>query len=86
MYTLTLIINQMITTGIFPDDLKVAKVITLFKKGKREILDNHRPISLLHSLSKIFERVIFNQILHILQHMTCIIVDSMASERSISLN
>ena len=52
----------MLTTGIFPDDLKVAKVVPLFKKGKREILDNYRPISLLHSLSKIFERVIFNQI------------------------
>ena len=59
---LTLIINQMLTTGIFPDDLKVAKVIPLFKKGKNEILDNNRPISLLPSLSKIFERVIFNQI------------------------
>ena len=52
----------MLTTGIFPDDLKVAKVIHLFKKGKKEILDNYRPISLLPSLSKIFERVIFNQI------------------------
>ena len=59
---LTLIINQMLTAGIFPDDLKVAKVIPLFKKGKKEILDNYRPISLLPSLSKIFERVIFNQI------------------------
>ena len=59
---LTLIINQMLTTSIFPDDLKVAKVIPLFKKGKKEILDNYRPISLLPSLSKIFERVIFNQI------------------------
>ena len=40
----------------------MAKVIPLFKKGKREILDNYRPISLLPSLSKIFERVFFNQI------------------------
>ena len=46
---LTLIINQMLTTGIFPDDQKVAKVIPLFKKGKKEILDNYRPISLLPS-------------------------------------
>ena len=58
----TLIINQMLTTGIFPDDLKVAEVIPLFKKGKKEILDSSRPIFLLPSLSKIFERVIFNQI------------------------
>ena len=59
---LTLIINQMLNSGIFPDDLKVAKVIPLFKKGKKEILDNFRPIYLLPSLFKLFERVIFNQI------------------------
>ena len=47
---LTLIINQMLTTGIFPDDLKVAKAIPLFKKVKKEILDNYRQISLLPSL------------------------------------
>ena len=52
----------MLNSGIFPDDLKVAKVIPLFKKGKKEILDNFRPIYLLPSLFKLFERVIFNQI------------------------
>ena len=59
---LTLIVNQMLSTGIFPDYLKTAKVIPLFKKGKKELFDNYRPISLLPSLSKIFEKVISNQI------------------------
>ena len=31
--SLTIIINQMLTTGIFPDDFKLSKVIPLFKKG-----------------------------------------------------
>ena len=52
----------MLSTGIFPDYLKTAKVIPLFKKGKQELLDKYRPISLLPSLSKIFEKVISNQI------------------------
>ena len=62
LFTLTLIVNQMLFTGILPDYLKTAKVIPLFKKGKQELLDNYRPISLLPSLSKIFEKVISNQI------------------------
>ena len=36
---LTLIVNQMLSTGIFPDYLKTAKVIPLFKNGKQELLD-----------------------------------------------
>ena len=60
--SLTLIINQSLPTGIFPDSLKVAKVIPLYKKGDKALLGNYRPISILPSISKIFERIIFNQI------------------------
>ena len=51
---LTHIINQSLCTGIFPDRLKIAKVIPLFKKGDQHILDNYRPISLLPVISKVF--------------------------------
>ena len=44
---LTIILNQSLTTGIFPDLLKTAKVIPLFKKEDAEIVDNYRPVSLL---------------------------------------
>ena len=59
--SLTIIINQMLTTGIFPDDFKLSKVIPLFKKGDSSLLTNYRPISLLPTISKIFERVIHDQ-------------------------
>ena len=58
---LTLIINQILSTGIFPDNIKVAKVIPLFKKGDKALFDNYRPIYILPSIYKIFERIIFNQ-------------------------
>ena len=51
----------MLTTGIFPDDFKLSKVIPLFKKGDSSLLINYRPISLLPTISKIFERVIHDQ-------------------------
>ena len=57
-----LIINQTLSTVIFPDSLKVAKVIPLYEKGDKALFDHYRPISILPSISKIFERIIFNQI------------------------
>ena len=59
---LTLIINQMLESGIFPDSLKIAKIIPLYKKGNINSITNYRPISLLPTLSKVFERVIFNRL------------------------
>ncbi len=50
------------TTGIFPDKLKIAKVILLHKKDEETLFINYRPISLLPAISKIFEKVIFKQL------------------------
>ena len=58
---LTVIINQIFTTGIFPDNLKTAKIHPLLKAGDPLLATNYRPISLLTSISKIFEKIIFNQ-------------------------
>ena len=55
---LSIIINQSLCTGIFPDRLKTA----LCKKDDNKLFGNYRPISLLSSISKIFERVAFNQL------------------------
>ena len=59
---IAIIINQSLTTGIFPDKLKVAKVIPLYKKENRSIMTNYRPVSLLNSISKLFEKVVFEQL------------------------
>ena len=59
---LTLILNQSIMTGIFPDSLKIAKVIPLYKKDNPEEVGNYRPVSLLCAISKIFEKVAYNQL------------------------
>ena len=60
--TLSIIINQSLYSGIFPDRLKIAKVLPLYKKGENWLMENYRPISLLSTLSKVFERVVFEQL------------------------
>ena len=52
----------MMASSIFPDALKVSKVIPLYKKGDESDLSNYRPIALLPSISKIFENAILTQL------------------------
>ena len=59
---LMLIFNKAITTGQYPDALKIAKVIPLFKKGESNLLSNYRPISLLSLLNKIFEKLLYRRL------------------------
>ncbi|MDD9362271.1 MAG: reverse transcriptase domain-containing protein, partial [Anaplasma sp.] len=55
---MTHIINNMLLTGVFPDELKIAKVSMVYKGGNKNDLKNYRPISVLPIFSKIFEGVI----------------------------
>jgi potassium voltage-gated channel Eag-related subfamily H protein 8 len=59
---LTLIINQSLSKGTFPVLLKISKVLPLHKKGDQNLIPNYRPISILPSISKIFERIMHNQL------------------------
>jgi len=56
---LTVLCNQSLIRGEFPSDGKRANVIPLFKKGDRQDKTNYRPVSLLPSLSKILQKVVF---------------------------
>ena len=59
---MAIIINQSLDTGVFPTKLKIAKVIPIFKKDDDTKFSNYRPISILPTISKVFERVIFEQL------------------------
>ena len=54
-------INYMLNTGIFPDKLKKSKVSPIFKANDKELLSNYRPISVLSSMSKLYEYAISDQ-------------------------
>ncbi len=64
---ITIIINQMLNTGIFPEKLKIAKITPIHKKDDDCLFTNYRPISLLPAISKIFEKVIFKQLYEFFQ-------------------
>lgn len=59
---LAYIINLCLSTGVFPDDLKVARVTPIYKGGAHDHLSNYRPISVLTVFSKVFEGVIYNRL------------------------
>ena len=58
---LTWIINHILDTGVFPANLKIAKIIPIFKKDDRTVFNNYRPLSLLPIMSKVVEKVIADQ-------------------------
>ena len=54
--------KQCICQATFPDILKVAEIVPIFKSGSTELCSNYRPISLLPTVSKLFEKCIYNRI------------------------
>ena len=60
---LTKIFNLAINTGIYPDNLKIAKVIPIFKKGDQTSVNNYRPISILSPINKIFEKILYSRLM-----------------------
>ena len=59
---LTHIANLSMSTGIFPNRMKIAKVITIYKSDDTTLFKNYRPISILPTFSKILERLVYNRL------------------------
>lgn len=57
------IINCSFQTGTYPQHLKIAEIIPLYKKGDKNSLNSYRAISLQSSFSKLFERAIYNRLI-----------------------
>ena len=57
------LLNLCIETGVFPNCLKIAEVIPIYKKGDQNMPTNYRSISLLSQFDKIFEKMLFSRLL-----------------------
>ena len=53
--------------GVFPDELKIANVIPLYKCEDPMKFNNYRPVSLLSILSKVYEKVMYNRLIEFLE-------------------
>ena len=62
------LINKSFELGVYPNSLKLAKVIPIFKAGSKLEVNNYRPISLLPTLSKIIEKLIHIRLFSFLEH------------------
>ena len=64
---LTHIINLSLKHGTVPHFLKESTIVPIYKNGKKTLLGNHRPISLLNSISKLYEKIVHQQLYNYLQ-------------------
>ena len=60
---LNFIFKSYLETGQFPSDWKKVNVVPVFKKGNKQLLKNYCPISLLPIIGKIFEKLLYDQML-----------------------
>ena len=64
---LTFLINKSIAQGTVPDELKIAKVLPIYKNEDEQLIQNYRPISVLPFFSKIFEKIVASNIIDFLE-------------------
>ena len=59
---LTHIMNLSLSSGLVPEQMKVARVIPLFKSGTLSLFTNYRPVSVLPAFSKFLERIVYKRL------------------------
>lgn len=61
------VINVMFSTGIFPEQLKLAHIKAIYKKGDRAEEKNYRPVSLLSNVNKVFEKILYSRLISFIE-------------------
>ena len=57
------ICNRSFVTGIFPNEMKIANVVPIYKSGDEMLFSNYRPVSVLPVFSKLLERLVYNRLI-----------------------
>ena len=64
--SLLVVFNLILSTGIFPDEMKLAKITPIYKSGEKTDCGNYRPISVISAVAKILEKLVYDQVFHFL--------------------
>ena len=81
-YPLQVIFNQSINQGIFPSKMKLAEVIPLYKRKEHDKVINYRPISLLITISKLLEKIIYKRLYSFLEKTRYFLRANMGSDQN----
>jgi hypothetical protein len=60
---LAMVFEKSLESGVFPDKLKIARIIPIHKSDDKQVVNNYRPISILPFFSKILEKIMYNRLL-----------------------
>ena len=64
---LTALINRSFREGIFPTELKRAKVVPIYKAGDKSLIKNYKPISIHSFYFKVFEKLMYNKLYNFIE-------------------
>jgi len=67
LHPFTFCINLCLVNGFFPEELKISRVCPVYKKGDRDRPESYRPISVIPTLSKVIELIVFDQVSNFLE-------------------
>ena len=80
---LQLLFNCSFSTGMVPDQFKVARVVPIHKKGSSCLVSNYRPISLLSIFNKLIEKIMYNRIISYLEKFSILYNNQFGLDQSI---
>lgn len=83
---LSYLINISVEYGIFPEELKISIVKPLYKKDNKENINNYRPVSLISILAKVYEKVIYKNMLSYLETNKILIKNQKGFRKGQSMN
>ncbi|XP_055385948.1 uncharacterized protein LOC129614975 [Condylostylus longicornis] len=66
--SIALIINESLAEGVFPEALKLGRIVPIFKSGDKSDYNNYRPICIAPGPSKIIEKVVYTQVSRFLEN------------------